>query len=125
MAFYLDMSSVLDIFKTEVKVVSPARGEWVDGQWVEEKGTGDQVFYEPFVPNDRVGVYSLIDVLRETGHVEQYNAVWISAQKFPAGTIVEHKGTRYRISTIQDLTDYSNITLYYLESEVHDDGNEL
>ena len=36
MAFYLDMSSVLDTFKTEVKVVSnSSNGEWVDGQWQE------------------------------------------------------------------------------------------
>ncbi|WP_225363582.1 hypothetical protein [Ligilactobacillus agilis] len=122
MAFYLDMTSVLDTFKSEVTVISEAQGRWIDGQWVEDAEGERKTFYEPFVPNDRIGVYSLVDILRETGHIEQYNAVWISAQAYPLGTIVEHKATKYKVANIQDLTDYSNVTLYYLQSEVNDNG---
>ena len=36
MSFYIDMTTVLDMFKTEIKVVSgSSEGEWIDGQWQE------------------------------------------------------------------------------------------
>ncbi|AZZ67186.1 hypothetical protein [Lactobacillus johnsonii] len=127
MAFYLDMSSVLDTFKTEVKVVSnSSNGEWVDGQWQETTSTQEQVFYEPFIPNDLVGQYSLMNMLRETGNVTEFNAIWLSSvPNFEIGTIVQHKDKNYKIVNIQDLSDYSNVTMYYLQSEEGNDGNKL
>ncbi len=127
MAFYLDMSSVLDTFKTEVKVVSnSSNGEWVDGQWQEATSTQEQVFYEPFIPNDLVGQYSLMNMLRETGNVTEFNAIWLSSvPNFEIGTIVQHKDKNYKIVNIQDLSDYSNVTMYYLQSEEGNDGNKL
>ena len=127
MAFYLDMSSVLDTFKTEVKVVSnSSNGEWVDGQWQETTSTQEQVFYEPFIPNDLVGQYSLMNMLRETGNVTEFSAIWLSSvPNFEIGTIVQHKDKNYKIVNIQDLSDYSNVTMYYLQSEEGKDGNKL
>lgn len=127
MAFYLDMSSVLDTFKTEVKVVSnSSNGEWVDGQWQEATSIQEQVFYEPFIPNDLVGQYSLMNMLRETGNVTEFNAIWLSSvPNFEIGTIVQHKDKNYKIVNIQDLSDYSNVTMYYLQSEEGNDGNKL
>ena len=127
MAFYLDMSSVLDTFKTEVKVVSnSSNGEWVDGQWQEATSIQEQVFYEPFIPNDLVGQYSLMNMLRETGNVTEFNAIWLSSvPNFEIGTIVQHKDKNYKIVNIQDLSDYSNVTMYYLQSEEGKDGNKL
>ena len=127
MAFYLDMSSVLDTFKTEVKVVSnSSNGEWVDGQWQEATSIQEQVFYEPFIPNDLVGQYSLMNMLRETGNVTEFNAIWLSSvPNFEIGTIVQHKDKDYKIVNIQDLSDYSNVTMYYLQSEEGNDGNKL
>ena len=124
MSFYIDMTSVLDTFKTEIKVISnSSSGDSIDGQWVEDEEQSEQVLFEPFVPNDRDNFYSLVSMLRDTGHISQYNAIWISAHDYPIQTIVEHKNKRYRVVNIQDLTDYSNVTLYYLQSEDSNDGN--
>lgn len=127
MAFYLDMTSVLDTFQTEEKVISTAsQGQWIDGQWEEDSSTEEQVFHEPFVPNDLVGQYSIMKMLRDIGNVDQYNAIWISkTSTFETGTRVQHKGKNYQIVNIQDLSDYSNVTLYYLQSEEENDGNKL
>ena len=127
MAFYIDMTSVLNTFQTEVKVISTAsKGEWVDGQWEEDTSTKEQVFHEPFVPNDLVGQYSIMKLLRDVGNVDQYNAIWLSkTPTFETGTRVQHKGKNYQIVNIQDLSDYSNVTLYYLQSEEENDGNKL
>ena len=89
----------------------------------EDEEQSEQVLFEPFVPNDRDNFYSLVSMLRDTGHISQYNAIWISAHDYPIQTIVEHKNKRYRVVNIQDLTDYSNVTLYYLQSEDSNDGN--
>ena len=133
MSFFLDMTSVMKMFQTEIKVISnvidgqAVEGKWVRGRWVEQTAESKeevQTFYEPFVPNTRQDMYSLVDALRDTGHVTKFNAVWISSQKFPMQTLVEHNSHRYRVVDIQDLTDYSNVTLYYLESEEKSDGNK-
>lgn len=125
MAFYMDMTSVLDTFKTEVKVISESTScEWIDGLPKENTEHEEQVFYEPFVPNDLVGQYSMMNMLRDVGNVTQYNAIWISKTSgFKTGTIVRHKDKNYKIVNIQDLTDYSNVTMYYLQSEEGQDGN--
>ena len=115
MSFYIDMTTVLDMFKTEIKVVSgSSEGEWIDGQWQES------------VPNDLVGQYSFMNVMRDVGDFTQYNAIWLSKHyDYPINTIVEHKNKRYRVCNIQDLSDYSNVTMYYLQSEEGQDGNKL
>ena len=122
MAFYLDFTSILDTFKTEVIVYKKISGYDDYGRWQRTENE-TEVFYEPFVPNDRQGLYSVVSVLRDVGKVPQYNAVWISSQKVELNTKVEHAGKFYRVADIQDLTTYSNVTLYYLESEDKSDGN--
>ncbi|AGR65258.1 hypothetical protein BFD03_05475 [Limosilactobacillus reuteri] len=126
MSFYIDMTTVLDMFKTEIKVVSgSSEGEWIDGQWQEAQGQ-ETTYYEPFVPNDLVGQYSFMNVMRDVGDFTQYNAIWLSKHSdYPINTIVEHKNKRYRVCNIQDLSDYSNVTMYYLQSEEGQDGNKL
>ena len=123
MAFYLDMTSTLNMFKTKVTVYPDTKGgSWVDGEWQENKAE-PVTYYEPFIPNSLQTMYSLINILRDTGHVEQYNAVWISAHDYPTQTLVEHNGKKYRITQEQDLKDYSNVSVYYLQSEEGNDGN--
>lgn len=127
MAFYIDMTSVLDTFATDIKVVNNSSdGEWVDGEWQENNSTKEQIFHEPFVPNDLVGQYSLMNILRDVGNVTKYNAIWLSkTPNFENGTIVQHQNKNYKIVNIQDLSDYSNVTMYYLQSEEGKDGNKL
>lgn len=44
MSFYIDMTSVLDTFKTEIKVISnSSSGDWIDGQWVEDDAVFESV----------------------------------------------------------------------------------
>lgn len=127
MAFYINMTSVLNTFATDIKVISNSSdGKWVDGEWQENSSTKEQIFHEPFVPNDLVGQYSLMNVLRDVGNVTKYNAIWLSkTPNFENGTIVQHKDKRYKVVSIQDLSDYSNVTMYYLQSEEGNDGNKL
>ena len=127
MAFYIDMTSVLDTFATDIKVISNSSdGEWIDGEWQENSSTKEQIFHEPFVPNDLVGQYSLMNILRDVGNVTKYNAIWLSKPpNFENGTIVQHQNKNYKIVNIQDLSDYSNVTMYYLQSEEGKDGNKL
>lgn len=127
MAFYIDMTPVLDTFATDIKVVSNSSdGEWVDGEWQENNSTKELIFHEPFVPNDLVGQYSLMNILRDVGNVTKYNAIWLSkTPNFENGTIVHHQNKNYKIVNIQDLSDYSNVTMYYLQSEEGNDGNKL
>ena len=67
-----------------------------------------------------------MNMLRETGNVTEFNAIWLSSvPNFEIGTIVQHKDKNYKIVNIQDLSDYSNVTMYYLQSEEGNDGNKL
>ncbi|MHC3376862.1 hypothetical protein [Ligilactobacillus equi] len=79
MSFYIDMTGVLNIFKTEVTFYQEKSGYDDFGRWQAEEETKKTV-YEPFVPNNRQGLYSIVTALRETGKTSQYNAVWISAE---------------------------------------------
>lgn len=127
MAFYIDMTPVIDTFATDIKVISNASaGDWVDGEWKENTSVKEQVFHEPLVPNDLVGQYSMMNMLKDIGNVTQYNAIWLSKTPgFENGTIVQHKKKNYKIIDIQDLSDYSNVTMYYLQSQEGNDGNKL
>lgn len=120
MAFFIDARQLLKHFATEVTVypqTANADGEWVDGQWQPAAAAEPQTFYEPLIPNDRTTIYTITSLLRDTGKTELYNALWVSEQDFPTGTIVEHNATKYRITDIEDLSSYSNVRLYYLASE--------
>lgn len=120
---YLDMTSVLDTFAVDVMVYPKASdGQWVDGQWVDGTAGDPVTYHEPVVPNGLVGKYSIVSLLRDTGKTEQYNAVWLSSHRVATGTVVEQGGKKYKIADVTDLTSYSNILVYYLESEEGDEG---
>lgn len=127
MAFFVDMTSVLDTFAADIKVISDtSHGEYIDGEWKEDTSIKEQVFHEPFVPNDLIGQYSMVNMLRNIGNVTQYNAIWLSkTPDFETGTIVQHNNKNYKIINVQDFSDYSNVTMYYLQSEEGNDGNKL
>lgn len=119
---YLDMTSVLDIFAVDVTVYPKASdGQWVDGQWVDGTAGDPVTYHEPVVPNGLVGKYSIVSLLRDTGKTEQYNAVWLSRHRVETGTVVEQGGKKYKIADVTDLTSYSNVLVYYLESEEGDE----
>lgn len=118
---YLDMTSVLDTFAVDVTVYPKASdGQWVDGQWVDGTSGDPVTYHEPVVPNSLVGKYSIVSLLRDTGKTEQYNAVWLSSHRVETGTVAEQGGKKYKIADVTDLTNYSNILVYYLESEEGD-----
>lgn len=119
---YLDMTSVLDTFAVDVTVYPKASdGQWVDGQWVDGIAGDPVTYHEPVVPNGLVGKYSIVSLLRDTGKTEQYNAVWLSSHRVETiGTVVEQGGKKYKIADVTDLTNYSNVLVYYLESEEGD-----
>lgn len=119
---YLDMTSVLDTFAVDVTVYPKASdGQWVDGQWVDGTAGDPVTYHEPVVPNGLVGKYSIVSLLRDTGKTEQYNAVWLSSRRVETGTVVEQGGKKYKIADVTDLTSYSNVLVYYLESEEGDE----
>lgn len=118
---YLDMTSVLDTFAVDVTVYpKTSNGQWVDGQWVDGTAGDPVTYHEPVVPNGLVGKYSIVSLLRDTGKIEQYNAVWLSSHCVETGTVVEQGGKKYKIADVTDLTSYSNVLVYYLESEEGD-----
>ena len=127
MTFNIDMTTVLNTFATDIKVISnTSNGEWVDGEWKEDNSIKEQTFREPLVPNNLVGQESMVNLLKDIGNVTQYNAIWFSKMPdFEIGTIVQHKNKNYKIVNIQDLSDYSNVTIYYLQSQEGNDGNKL
>lgn len=128
MAFYMDVTGLLDAFAVEIKVYPKPNedvGGWVDAEWQEAPTPEPFKVYEPFIPNSRIGMESLVSLIRDTGQFERYAAVWISKGEYPLKTIIEHKGKRYSVEQIKDLTDYSNASLYYLESEEDQQGGAL
>lgn len=116
----MDMSALLDMFAVDIRV-SPATNEdiggWVDSEWKTAPKPEPFVVHEPFLPNSRVGMENIVALIRDTGQAQKYAAVWLSKGEYPIKTIVEHKGKQYSVEQIKDLTDYSNVTIYYLESE--------
>lgn len=120
MSFYIDATSLLDTFATTVVIypqTSNDDGAWVDGQWVKKPAEPPLTVHEPLIPNSRVGLYSVSTLLRDSGKTAIYNAVWVSKQDYPLGTKVVNQNTTYTISDCEDLTNYSNVRLYYLRSE--------
>lgn len=125
MAFYMDVSSLLKTFAVEVKVWPKSSGGHYNdlGIW-EEDGDGQPLtVYEPFLPSSRIGLYSVMQQLKEIGKIDQYNAVWISSGDYGTGTVCEHAGKRYAVTDIKDLSSYSNAHIYYMADEAKNDGN--
>lgn len=123
MSFYLDMKSTMAAFGTKLTVYPYVEGKWSEGQW-QDGLLGDAVeVVEPFVPMGRISQYSAMLATRESGVVERYEAEWLSSGDYPLGTVVQHGERRLVVRDKDDYTDYSNVTIYYLEAE-SDDQNE-
>ncbi|MDO4458088.1 MAG: hypothetical protein Q4B83_07210, partial [Ligilactobacillus murinus] len=72
------------------------------------------------------GQYSIVSLLKDVGRIEQYNAIWLSSHEFPTQTIVKQKDKFYRVVNVQDLSNYSNVYMYYMQSEENEsDGLRL
>jgi hypothetical protein len=119
MAFNMDVTSLIEAFGVDLTIypATDKQGEYVDGHWVPEQADPIEVT-EPFLPNSRIGMYSINRMLRETGTTAEYEAVWISKEtSVPFNSVVERKGRRYIVVDVKDLTNYSNATVYYLSAE--------
>lgn len=123
MAFYLDMTTLINKFATTLTVLpSSDDGEWVDGEWVTNTG-------EPVVLNEPFTTFNINSTLLsgrlvqgELGDNNSDKAYWFSKGTYPVGTRVIHNGVRYRVTGIQNFTDYSNVVEYQLETEGVDNG---
>lgn len=123
MAFYLDVASLLEQFGTELNVYPASNaGEWVDGHWIADEASEPIKLYEPVIPLGRIGAYSSMLTLQDTGNREHYEAEWLSSGNYPMGTVVKHGDTTLVVRNKDDYTDYSNVTVYYLSAD-SDDGN--
>jgi len=114
---YLDFKAVLDMFAVDLTVY-PKSDEtvWIDGEAKRVESEPVELT-EPFVPNNLIGQYSIVSLLKDVGRIEQYNAIWLSTHEFPTQTIVKQKGKFYRVVNVQDLSNYSNVYMYYMQSE--------
>ena len=114
---YLDFKAVLDMFAVDLTVY-PKSDEtvWIDGDAKRVESEPVELT-EPFVPNNLIGQYSIVSLLKDVGRIEQYNAIWLSTHEFPTQTIVKQKGKFYRVVNVQDLSNYSNVYMYYMQSE--------
>lgn len=117
---YLDFKAVLDMFAVDLTVY-PKSDEtvWIDGEAKRVESEPIKLT-EPFVPNNLIGQYSIVSLLRDVGRIEQYNAIWLSSHEFPTQTIVKQKGKFYRVVNMQDLSNYSNVYVYYMQSEANE-----
>lgn len=125
MAFYMDVSSLLKTFAVKVKVWPKSRDGHYDelGIWHDSNDGKPLIVNEPFIPSSRIGLYSVMQQIKEVGKVDQYNAVWISSGSYGSGTICEHADKKYVVTDIKDLSSYSNATIYYMADEEKNDGN--
>ena len=114
---YLDFKAVLDMFAVDLTVY-PKSDEtvWIDGEAKRVESEPVELT-EPFVPNNLIGQYSIVSLLKDVGRIEQYNAILPSTHEFPTQTIVKQKGKFYRVVNVQDLSNYSNVYMYYMQSE--------
>lgn len=123
MAFYLDMSSLIQMFGTNLMVHPKATGDWVDGQWVETESEPVSL-YEPFLTfsiTSSILAGQLIST--EQGDDAEETVAWFSEHDFPEGTLVEHNDVRYRVTGKQSFKDYSNVIQYELKTEEALNGN--
>lgn len=123
MAFYLDMSSLIQMFGTNLMVHPKATGDWVDGQWVETESEPVSL-YEPFLTfsiTSSILAGQLIST--EQGDDAEGTVAWFSEHDFAEGTLVEHNNVMYRVTGKQSFKDYSNVIQYELKTEEALNGN--
>lgn len=114
MAFYLDMADLIHSFGVDLKVYQK-NGDWVNGRYIESIAEPATVS-EVLVPLNRIGEYSQMFQLRDIGAIEQYQAMWLSLGDYSDGTIIEHGEDKMIVMGRDDYSDYSNVTIYYLNA---------
>lgn len=124
MAFYLDMTTLINKFATTLTVLpSSDDGAWIDGEWVANVGE-PVILHEPFMTfNINSNLLSGQLIQSEFGDNNSDKAYWFSKGKYNVGTRVVHNDVRYRVAGIQNFTDYSNVMQYELETEGVDNAN--
>lgn len=124
MAFYLDMSSLIQMFGTNLTVHPKMAGEWVNGRW--QAGGGEShTLYEPFLTfSISSSILGGQLVSTEQGDDQKDTAAWFSEGDYPTGTHVEHDGVMYRVTGKQSYLDYSNVVQYELKTEEALNGNK-
>lgn len=123
MAFYLDMSELIDMFGTKLTVLANSDdGEWIDGIW--HKTTSEEIaLYEPFLTfNINSTLLSGQLMPNETGEFETDKAYWFSMNNYDIGIRIKHNEDLYRVTGKHDYSDYSNVIEYELKKE--DPNNE-
>lgn len=118
MAFYMDVTALLETFGTDLTVYPKSdAGKWVDGIWKPDASEDGIHVNEPFIPDTLVSSRSVSLIIQDIGKVDNYDAIWLSSGVYPTDTVIDHHGKRYVVQTFNDLTDYSNVTIYYLKGE--------
>jgi len=115
----LDMSKLIDRWGVPLKY-QIVKGGWVRGIWQEEAEEWVET-HEPVLP----AVHNLSATAKggdnlvptEFGQKREGRLLWYSLQKVPLHTRVEHKGTLYKVISVDDYTEYSNVCAYYLDEE--------
>lgn len=121
MAFYIDAQSMLDTFATDFQVIPYIEGHYGDdGIWIEATQGDPVTVHEPILPMGVMSSYSTMMFLGDAGQKHQYSAEWLSAGVYEMGTVVIHDGVRLIVRNKDDYTDYSNLTVYYLDADTDD-----
>lgn len=121
MAFYIDATSILDGFATHLTVYPKLKGKRIAGEWVKQSDNPIEAD-EPFIPSGFKSENS-VQALFDSAMFEQYDAIWFSKLKVPVLSTVEHNGKKYVVQKLDDYTDYSNVTQYYLMANSKDEQN--
>lgn len=118
MAFYIDMSALIDMFGTKLTVLTNSDdGEWIDGIWHQTESKEIDL-YEPFLTfNINSTLLSGQLMPAETGEFDTDKAYWFSENDYALGTRVKHNGELYRVTGKHNYSDYSNVLEYELKKE--------
>lgn len=118
MAFYLDMSTLIDMFGTKLTILANSDdGEWIDGIW-HQTDSKEIDLYEPFLTfNINSTLLSGQLMPAEIGEFDTDKAYWFSENDYDMGTRVKHNDELYRVTGKQNYSDYSNVLEYELKKE--------
>lgn len=131
MAFYMDVSDLLNEFGQDIKVWSPPTepiqsypgGPTTGGMDLSEDNA--ELRHEPVVPISSKS--SIGAQLLAGGFQLQGMLAWYSTDKFPAGTIVEvpNQDGRYEVQSFGNYTPYAKFHEYVLKGVSQDDINNV
>ena len=119
--FHIDATPMLSAFATEFQVIPYVKGHTGDdGIWVPASEGEPITVNEPIIPMGVMSSYSTMHRLGEAGQSNEYSDEWLSAGKYEMGTVVILDGVRLIVRNKDDYTNYSNLTVYYLDADSDD-----